>query len=194
MTQDISKKPIHAYTATTAGGELIDLGEVDDVDRRADLLLVELPDGARTLARLVGPLVQAHVPAAEAKIVVRLWLTPGGRRLREWRSQAHDASAEKSHDWGALGLPDGLDTPVGDAEVRMLGLEVARASSGAQALERDRMLTIAPGDRLRSGTTCEVVTAVDRRSGTLEIRIDEDEARTIPLDGLGRDDDQENLQ
>ncbi|HYH11974.1 MAG TPA: hypothetical protein VD789_06425 [Thermomicrobiales bacterium] len=77
-------------------------------------------------------------------------------------------------DWGAMGLPNGLETrvrPLSTGDGSNDDVTVALASSGYRRYLDDRSLSIAPGDVVDVGGEKARLIAVDRRRRTVEVEI-----------------------
>lgn len=135
----------------------------------ADVVVARDGDGTRRAYRPAG--IAAKIES-ELEIVGAYRLGTGGTALRDLVDTAgNEQDRPPGHDWGALGLPEGLDTrvwPIGDADEH--DYAVARASAGQRALENAPWLAVAPGDRVAVAGEERLVVGVDRRKRLLSLR------------------------
>lgn len=152
----------------------------------ADLVTLRGETGELVTARMIGPVAGDAMNAPRWRIARRYRIDPGGEPLSALGSESPAPESDAvGHDWGALGLPDGLETcvlPVGEPTTTGEAA-LAHASNGHRFGEATWWLTIAPGDRVAIDHNLAMVVAIDRRKRTVEVEID-GEASIVPLDDL----------
>ncbi len=179
MTRNISQTAGSTWAARTATGMVFLTLTDDDVGHPtgADLIAIRNAAGDMVAARLIGP-VAGDVPESERWRIERRWrVDASGAPLATVAQEIElRAGSVQGHDWGALGLPEGLDScvrPIDDA-VTIDELTLAHASSGHRMLDRNPLLTMAPGDHVVVDGTAGTVVTIDRRKRMVEIARDGD--------------------
>ena len=153
------------------------LDETDQGFERSDLVLVERDDGARVVARVVSN----HVPADASmepvgRIIGRYVVNPlSSTRVRDIVSGGTTIAPDADgHDWGTLGLPQGMDTAVSEEEqAGPSDWEIALASAGYQETQSSKRHSLVPGDRVIFDDKPAMINAIDRRRNAVELRLDE---------------------
>jgi hypothetical protein len=174
MPHDISDLKITVRAARTARGMVfVDMDpEEGDSPPEEDLVIVRNAAGELIVARMIGP-VAGDAPEGESwRISGRYRVDARGVPLTSIvTAPAPTGPDTEGHDWGALGLPNGLDTCVQSADEPsgVDELTLARTSSGHRHGEGTLLLRLAPGDRVRVGDQVGTVLAVDRRKRTVEV-------------------------
>jgi hypothetical protein len=151
-----------------------------------DLVVLRSDAGDAVPARLIGA-VSGRVPVDAPWRIESAWrIDESGVPLI---SIAPDASptgtGSAGHDWGALGLPEGMSTRVRLVHEHTQGDEVrlAHESHGHRLGENTWWLTLAPGDLVTLDGRPATVLATDRRRRAVEIDTG-DEVQTVALDDL----------
>jgi hypothetical protein len=149
----------------------VDLKARDDPSEE-DLVTLRNEAGEFIVARMIGP-VAGDAPLGERWNISGCYRVDaqGVPLLSIVTAIASIGPKPDGHDWGALGLPNGLDTcvrltnePRGADE-----LTLARTSSGHLHGEGNLLLRLAPGDQVRIDDRVGTVLAVDRRKRTVEV-------------------------
>jgi hypothetical protein len=177
-----------ARTADEVGLVTLDPAAADELaPTDADIFSVRRGDADICLAQLIGP-IDGETPDSDRwELVARYRISLAGEPLSSIIAGLTPFQTGMGHDWGALGLPDGLDTRVVPADAISLAddaLGVARASSGHQFVEASWQLTIGAGDRIEVDGRQVTVLTVDRRKRTAEIVDDTGAVRTIAFDEI----------
>ncbi|HEV2128110.1 MAG TPA: hypothetical protein VGR22_05765 [Thermomicrobiales bacterium] len=195
MSRYASGEPGNICLARTAAGGMAVVGNADADAFAADVVVIERAESRLEIARLVGTVAAGHEPAVEARIIGSYRISADGQPLGDLLDQSLDREPE-GHCWGALGLPHGLDTTVVPSARAGLtnDFAVARGSRGVSELERHPTLTIAPGERVTIGEHSGMVTAIDRRAGTIEVTTGDAERVTVSIDEIRRSNAQEQAQ
>ena len=147
--------------------------DADLLDRLSGAALVTVRRADQVVAaRMVGPIAGDVTDMLEWRIDGRYRIDPDGVPFADlMAADRADAAPAEPHDWGALGLPDGVRTRVRSVDEPSArdDLGTARASSGYRLGEESAWAMLAPGDRLRVGDVEGTVLAIDRRKRTLEL-------------------------
>lgn len=189
MIRDISHAAQTLWAARTVGGMvLIDLVQEEPLTpAEADLVTLRNDSGDVIAARMIGPVAGGGQEPSVWKLDRVITIDPRGIPLSSIVSSgpAPGATDDRSHDWGALGLPSGLDTCVSliDTATQRDDLATARESAGHRHGEASLFLSLAPGETVRFDETLGVVIAVDRRKRTVEIERGGD-VRTVAFDDV----------
>jgi hypothetical protein len=177
MARDISQSANDTWAARTIDGMVFFTAEPNHINTLtgADLVILHGAAGERVPARVFGPASGAQPDTRAWRIEGRLRIDPGGVPLSSLISDMMpiDRPAH-GHEWGALGLSDGLATRVipDGTPPTMDEAELARASSGHRFGEANWLLTLSPGDRVSLGGAWGTVIALDRRKRTVDVQID----------------------
>ena len=93
---------------------------------------------------------------------------------------------QAGHDWGAMGLPEGPETPMRRLDGTDVpdDVDVAHRSAGYRQLRDSRALSIAPGDTIKAGGSTGTLVAIDRRKRTVEIEAGGGETRPFTFDDI----------
>lgn len=179
MTHDISHADSATWAARTASGMIfvsLGLGELDAI--AGGVLVAVRNDGGEVVAaRLIG-LVAGDAPEpGRWKIEGRYRVDASGEPIGQGAA-ATEVAVEpvQGHDWGALGLPDGVASRV-RPRVDARGLDevtLAHSSSGHRILEGNPLLTLMPGHSVAIDGSIGTVVFIDRRKRTVEIERDGD--------------------
>lgn len=174
MTSDISLTSHSRWAARTASGLIFVNISDDDLDPLAqgDLITIRNDAGEIVAARLIGPVAGESPEPVPWRIDSHWRVDDSGEPLATIvpETELSDVSV-KGHDWGALGLPYGLDSrirPAGDV-VTTDEATLAHASSGHRILDHNPLLTMSPGDRVAVDGLNGIVVTIDRRKRTVEI-------------------------
>lgn len=188
MVRDISPQATRLWAAQTAAGTVV-VGVPGDIAldlTGAELVVLRRAGGATSVARLLGPLAGRHAADDGWRLTGRYRVDPDGEPLSALVDAVEARPVDQqAHGWGALGLPNGLETRVRttDDPASAGDVALAWASSGHRLGEADWRLTLAPGDRVMSGPVPATVIAVDRRKRSVELDV-AGEIRTANLDDL----------
>lgn len=142
--------------------------------READIVILASPDGSRVPGRYIGAIDADQVGEDVHELVGLYRIAEGGVPLSSLFDDGVGSPSSKSgrHDWGAMGLPEGLATPVrplGAGVVARDDAAVALSSSGYRRYLSDRSLSIAPGETVTVKGEKVRLIAVDRRRRLVEI-------------------------
>ena len=179
MTRDISHRGSPVWAARTGMGMVVVIANDVGMGRHAagDLIAIRSDAGEIVVARLIGP-IAADLPSQERWKVAGGWIIGGSSpTMAEIAPSTVIATGQSGrHEWGALGLPDGLETSVhpADEAAGVAEATLAHASSGHRILEGNALLTLAPGDRVAVAGRLGTVVFIDRRKRTAEIDHDGD--------------------
>ena len=175
-TRDISPEYVSTHFARIGGNNyvtfLLDetVGTPQIPLRVSEILIVLRADGTRLPARWMGQANDGSGSIEDVSLIERLELDPSGEPIGRQVDAANTTG--KHHDWGALGLPDGLDSrvvPLAESSA-FDHLAAADASAGSREVEASVTLGLAPGDSvLHMGAAAEIM-AIDRRAGTVDVR------------------------
>ncbi len=162
------------WAARTVTGMIFVIVDPDDREALAgaELVVVQNDAGDRVAARMIGPVADAKLEVARWRVDARYRTDSEGVPLNSIAPATEPAEpVGDGHDWGALGLPAGLDTRVqrADAPLMFDELLLARQSHGYRSGEESLLLRLSPGDQVRVGDVVGTVLAVDRRKRTVEV-------------------------
>lgn len=174
MPHDISHPKFTVWAArTTSGMVFVDMDpKAGDSPPDEDLVTLRNAAGELIVARMIGPVVGDAPGIEHWNILGRYRVDARGVPLTSIvTANAPTGRDAEGHDWGALGLPNGLDTCVQSADepAGVDELTLARSSSGHRHGEETQLLRLAPGDRVRVDGQVGTVLAVDRRKRTVEV-------------------------
>lgn len=189
MTSDISREQRRVGAARTVVSPwVVPFKHVPETDvHGADVLVLQRSDGTRLAARYLGSRVSTTFDSEALNLIGVYIVHPEGEPLSSFIDlPAGKAPHTGTHDWGAMGLPDGPDTCVRPmrSENRVRDdVAIARASYGNHRYASERALSLGAGDVVKVEGQRARVLSIDRRKGLVDVE-HEGAVHTISLEAI----------
>lgn len=185
---DISheSEQLAAARALAGTGFVLFVPPADEQVAEADIMLLRDPGDKLVPGRFIGCILIAASDELELHEVVGIYrIDSAGEPLSTFlEGDTSEATGDAtSHDWGAMGFPEGAATLVKSvgSDAARNDVTIAQKSAGYRAYQSKRELSIAPGDIVRIDGNSVRVVALDRRKRIAEVDVHR-EVREVTFD------------
>lgn len=152
---------------------------IESPDMAADIIVVENDHGERRVARVVVRCDETEAQPIFGCVVAGYTIDPASStRLEDIvDNPVPRYDREADHLWGGLGLPSGIRTHVSPVGVSLdSDVAYSLSSRGYREVQSDRFHQLLPGDRVEFQSGAVVITMIDRRKDSVELRQEHDQS------------------